>query len=123
MKPKITDQPSLIGQAEFVFPPLPLNPFQRLMVELDCLLTGHSAEEVAQQMHHKPATPVEWFDRGREWYLSDGGYSRVWVDYEGHLFLGSNSLDRVKEAWPIATDTRIRIEGVVQTALREADMI
>src|SRR4051812_22117620 len=48
-----------------------LSEFQFKMLQLDCALTGKTAREVAQQMHHKPKSPVEWFSRSdNAWYLS-----------------------------------------------------
>lgn len=97
-----------------------MNDFQTAMVRLDCALTGNPAARVEQQMHHRPASVLEWWERGREWYLSDGGYSRVWLGEDGHLFLGGNSLDTVKAAWPNCTALIAPIEAMVEQAFREA---
>lgn len=37
-----------------------------------------------------------------EYYLSDGGYSRLWVDpFDEEIFISSNSTDKVKNAWEV----------------------
>ena len=73
--------------------------FRELMIELDMALTGkdrRAAEHTAKQ----PAADIGSFlTTQREYYLSDGGYSRVVADFDGRIWPTSNSLARVKEEW------------------------
>lgn len=72
-----------------------------LLVALDAQLTGHSihgARLAADPQRDKVESLKTWSKI--EYYLSDGGYSRVWVDpFEGEVFLGDNSLASVKRRW------------------------
>lgn len=91
-----------MGHKTSVWLPKPES-FQDKMAMLDAALTGASYHDIAGQLQHKPKTAKEWLEQGsalREWYLSDGGYSRVCVNPEtGRLFLTSNSTERAKAAW------------------------
>lgn len=75
--------------------------FQWAMLRLDAALTQTcDIEHVAHTVsacHFR--TPEAWIDRGGEWYLSDGGYSRVVYGEDGKLFLTSNSTDKAKARW------------------------
>ena len=42
---------------------------------------------------------LEVFQGGDMFYLSDGGYSRVFCNYRGELLLTSNSSEHVKARW------------------------
>lgn len=71
---------------------------------LDAALTSSSWSVVqhtqrSSELRNEEAA-LEWAVGGREYYLSDGGYSRIVVsDMDGRLFLTSNSRPQVKEAW------------------------
>lgn len=80
-----------------------LNPFQRVMLELDVALTGNSPAKVASQIHHYPESVEAWIrEPGGNplWYLSDGGYSRVvWITRTGKMNLTYNSTPPVVARW------------------------
>ena len=101
--------------------PFGLNDFQWQMLNLDCALTGKSPAEVAQQMHHRYASALLWLESGqREWYLSDGGYSRVFYDWDGNLGLDSVSTDKAKGNWPSVAELRADIEVLLKAELANA---
>ncbi len=72
-----------------------------LLVALDAQLTGHT-EHACKLAAHPQESKIESLKVWNkiEYYLSDGGYSRVWVDpYDAAVFLGSNSRPEVKARW------------------------
>jgi hypothetical protein len=72
-----------------------------LLVALDAQLTGHSMV-TARLASHPQEDKIESLKNWDkiEYYLSDGGYSRVWVDpFEGSVWLGDNSLVSAKTHW------------------------
>jgi hypothetical protein len=57
-----------------------------------------------------------------EYYLSDGGYSRLCIDpYAGRIFVTSNSLSGVKERWLSAPYVVARIVEEFEKAKVRAD--
>lgn len=88
------------------------------IVHLDCVLTGKSLSEAAQTARHQAhiLDDAERFLYNREiYYLSDGGYSRVFMTDEGELLLTQNSLDKVRARWttPEGVDARERFRAAV----------
>jgi len=77
--------------------------FADLIIRLDMLLTGKTreqAEHTARTSSRDLADPLSFImDGDSEYYLSDGGYSRLVVTEEGKTWVTSNSLQRVKDAW------------------------
>lgn len=68
------------------------------LVALDRQLTGNT-EQRALQMVSQLEDPYQYI-WGAEYYLSDGGYSRVYLDMSrGRVLLTSNSLAKPKENW------------------------
>lgn len=70
------------------------------ILALDRLLTGKTDAEVEHNARNQTgyfADPLDCLSR--EYYLSDGGYSRIVINDEAKVRLTSNSLDRVKERW------------------------
>jgi hypothetical protein len=96
---------------------------------LDAALTGASAADIWHSLNFKPKTAKEWLEQAfackREWYLSDGGYSRVCLnEVTGKLFLTSNSTDRVKEAWSrcaeLISDVEVECQMAIEALERKA---
>jgi len=91
-----------------------LSPLQKLMLDLDTVLTGNAPTEVVRQYHHYPDTLEKWMEEpggNPIWYLSDSGYSRVvWNDDRGDVFLTSNSTSKVKANWDKAGPQREALE-------------
>jgi hypothetical protein len=90
---------------------------QRLMGELDAVLTGKSFKEATGQFHHYPHTLEKWLEdvENLVWYLSDSGYSRVYYSQEQEqLFLTYNSTDRVKARWGQAQPQRQAVESFIK---------
>jgi hypothetical protein len=77
-----------------------LNDFQKAMVALDVALTGTNQADAAHMVSQQYASIEAWLDGG-EWYLSDCGYSRLWLTEE-KLFVTDNSTSKVKANWPKA---------------------
>ena len=72
---------------------------EELSVELwvlDAVLTG---KDPRSNMQSQKLLDVEKFVFGELYYLSDGGYSRVYVHELRKLCLASESRDEVKAAW------------------------
>lgn len=71
---------------------------RRYLIALDQLLTGNSEKECSRMSSQ--LEDLESYLWGAEYYLSDGGYSRIVLDIVGErVFLTSNSLDKVKTNW------------------------
>ena len=90
------------------------NRLKNALMELDRVLTGKTLREVEhtaitssrQFMNADNDSGVpDWLMSNEEYYLSDGGYSRVvwhfdWTTiWRGHLTLTSNSRREVVQAW------------------------
>lgn len=60
--------------------------------------------------------PMERFQAGEMFYLSDGGYSRVFCNYTGTVLLTDNSRDEVKARWHLEAVQRVvlRLEQRVE---------
>ncbi len=79
---------------------------KELLTELDFHLTGKVRANFAT-----PTTAEAWLEDCGTVYLSDGGYSRIYlVPREDraifHIVLGSESLDKVKDRWNNVPDLR-----------------
>jgi len=95
--------------------------FQWAMLRLDVALTASvDVERVANTIRDNGAASAEaWLEKGGEWYLSDGGYSRVvYGEERGKLFLTSNSTDKAKARWNDLTVRGLAI--YVERLMREA---
>ena len=68
-----------------------------MVLFLDSALTGKNWHTVNHTWNVYNRSP-DWFINRGEYYLSDGGYSRIIFGRTG-LFLTSNSRDEVKAAW------------------------
>lgn len=95
-----------------------LTDFQAAMIELDMVLTGKDRERCEHTAMTQAASVEEWL--GREYYLSDGGYSRVMLS-ESSMWVTSNSLDRVKTAWNAGPPEISRVRDIVRQFFREHD--
>ena len=77
----------------------PLPRFDNSLAHLDAALTRKSWRDVHHTATAQQPTP-EKLVYGELYYLSDGGYSRVWWDGEArHLCLASESSPGVKDGW------------------------
>ena len=71
---------------------------QKYLRALDQMLTGNSEQEALRMSNQVES--LEKYLGGSQYYLSDGGYSRVYISLlEDVVFVTSNSLERVKSAW------------------------
>jgi len=83
-----------------------LSKLRQALEALDFRLTGNARHERERPKSDKDI--LETLYDGREYYLNDGGYSRVVLqpappDYESlHAFYTSNSTNTVKNAWESA---------------------
>jgi hypothetical protein len=66
------------------------------LILLDSVLTGASIQNC---IHTASNQSLEHVYDGQEYYLSDGGYSRLVFNYDSKFFVTSNSLDMVKKNW------------------------
>jgi hypothetical protein len=95
------------------------NEFQWAMMRLDAALTRRcDIEHVAHMIKDQPKTAEAWLERGDEWYLSDGGYSRLFIsgDFK-QICLDSVSTDKVKSRWDDSLDLRGYVERLLSEAL------
>lgn len=89
-----------------------LSTLQRLMLELEVVLTGKTPDEVIHQYHHYPLTVLSWIEKSHGgsspvWYLCDGGYSRLcWNPYDKDIFLTYQSRAAVVAKWEEALPQR-----------------
>lgn len=74
--------------------------FRELITFLDCALTGKPYRDCLHTFHCVPHTP-ERLISGDLYYLSDGGYSRLFWDHwqDRGILVASESLKEVKEAF------------------------
>jgi hypothetical protein len=96
------------------------------ITHLDAVLTGKSMSEVAHNARHQAhlfQDMVEFVAYRHCYYLSDSGYSRVFVTDEGEIFLTSNSRDAVKAMWetPEAIEAAESFRTAVMALVDEAD--
>lgn len=91
-----------------------------MLVGLDCFLTGADYETALHTFECSPSKMADFLN-GREYYLSDGGYSRLVCKFDTHengehfckLFLTSNSLDETKANWQYVKELKADIESKV----------
>jgi len=101
------------------------NEFAELFIRLDMALTGKErtqAERTASHSRHVLTDPITYVTSNeREYYLSDGGYSRIVANDEGKVWVTSNSLQRVKDAWntPEAQELASLIGKAITDAVAE----
>ncbi len=98
--------------------------FSCKLMTLDSALTGHRDEVVHQTLRNQ----IQWADADYWlmpddcYYLSDGGYSRLKFDFnDNRLFLTSNSLPKVKEAWERCPELRQDLNDAISKVLAELD--
>jgi len=72
--------------------------FKNYLISLDQLLTGRPRLECVRTSDQ--FTDLYQFMGGYEYYLSNGGYSRIFLDiYSNQIFLSVHSLDYSKNRW------------------------
>ena len=77
----------------------PMSNLRYALLDLDCSLTGVQYTRGLQTAELSSCSDDD-FLHGREYYLSDGGYSRVVFNpLSENLFLTSNSRNEVKAKW------------------------
>lgn len=74
--------------------------FRELITYLDCALTGKPYSDCTHTFVCVPHSPEKLIG-GDLYYLSDGGYSRLYWDMwqDRGILVASESLDKVKEAF------------------------
>lgn len=97
---------------------------QQMFADLDTYLTGKDERAVAHtaRSNNVSAESLIAGPGDRAYYLSDGGYSRVYIHIlseELPLCLTSNSTDKVKARWKECRELRQAVENEVHRQLRE----
>ncbi|MHC4640106.1 MAG: hypothetical protein ACYS32_00575 [Planctomycetota bacterium] len=93
--------------------------FKDQVIYLDCALTGKNYKDALhmwnnQKLHHNP---IEWLYEP-EYYLSDGGYSRMgFSEMNRRLFLTSNSRKEVAESWKNCKELIADVENSILAAI------
>lgn len=99
---------------------------RELLVQIDSILTGRPTKD-AEHMARSQSSFFEDMTRfltTREYYLSDGGYSRLLFDEIAEEFrLSSNSRDQVKVTWQSGEVKELVAEAsrILMTSLRDND--
>jgi hypothetical protein len=75
---------------------------EELMIQLDMMLTYHNERDCRHTMRGQKV------ELDTIYYLSDGGYSRIHITWEGKLHPTSSSLERVHQNWD-----RLDVQSVV----------
>jgi hypothetical protein len=90
--------------------PVTWEDIKALGVQLDCYLT-RTRDPFFRQAYADRMDPV-YFANGAEWYLGDGGFSRMRLRRDGTLTLTDNSIPRTRARWddPEARKLRKAIE-------------
>lgn len=95
-----------------------------LLAALDRALTGKPLRicwRTSESQVDTIAKLAEW--DSIEYYLSDGGYSRVWINpFDGRVFISDNSLSGPKSRW--AGSCLLVVAELIEefTRVREADV-
>jgi len=76
-----------------------MDTYKKLITELDAKLTGKPMEVCEKTFKDSGANTIEDLVWGRLYYLSDGGYSRLFFYDESCTRLTASSREEVKEAW------------------------
>jgi hypothetical protein len=99
---------------------------RELLIQIDCIVTGRPAKDA----EHTARNQVSYFEdtikflTSGEYYLSDGGYSRLMLDeLAGDFRLSSNSRDQVKAVWHSGAAKELVAEAsrILMTILRDND--
>ena len=94
---------------------------------LDCALTQKKYRDVLRTYNNQKHLhdPLEWVD-SQEYYLSDGGYSRIVCHWDGddpetiRLSLTSNSTNATKTAWERCKELISDAEEAIRTAVENS---
>lgn len=97
---------------------------RELLIKIDCVLTGKPEQDAAHMARNQSAffDDASRFVTSREYYLSDGGYSRLQFDEIAEEFrLSSNSRDQVKAVWHsgAAKDLVAEASQILMTMLQD----
>lgn len=88
-----------------------------LFIRMDCILTGkpeQDAVHMARNQSHFFDDPSSFLSSSGEYYLSDGGYSRlIFSEVSEEFRLTSNSRNAVKQVW----QTRV-VKNLAEEAAR-----
>lgn len=83
-----------------------------LIPRLDAELTGKDISKAIAKFQQHPIL-IDKFVFGELYYLSDGGYSRFFFNFEEQkLILTDSSLDKSKQHWSTAQDLIAKIETI-----------
>lgn len=94
------------------------------LIFLDCALTGKPFKSALHTWENSAIRdPLDLLDR--LYYLSDGGYSRVYAiendDGTASLRLASESLEHTKIAWKRSKELIADIENTINVAIKLAE--
>ena len=90
-----------------------LSKFQEQLAFLDVALTGNSWREALHTALSQAMIPEKFL--AHEYYLSDGGYSRIHLNPDTlHIFLSSNSLETPKKNWRYCRELISDVEVTAQ---------
>jgi hypothetical protein len=97
-----------------------LTQFQKRLARLDTFLTGRKWKDVEHNARNQRFTVEKLLGVSAEYYLSDGGYSRIALDQStGHIFLTSNSLEKPRRNWDHAKKLIADIEHDINATISE----
>ena len=105
-KPDQAGARELLGRMVPKSNPATWESIKALCVQLDCHLTSRR-DPFMRQAYANTVDPAN-FAEGEEWYLGDGGYSRMIMRRDGTLALTSNSIQRTRAKWNDPEALRLR---------------
>lgn len=89
----------------------------KLMIELDSKITGKDLETAKHTYSMIPGKLSDFLFMGGSYYLSDGGYSRLWYLEDGGIVVTSESRKEIKEAFTKEKELVKEINQVIQEIL------
>jgi hypothetical protein len=96
---RVSDDPNIRSNPEEENPPK-IDRLRASILHLDSLLTGKPDMARHNMSQKSDQQLMDWASGGREYYLADGGYSRIVLSHDvDEIRLTSNSRDQVKIMW------------------------
>ena len=106
---------------------LAIDLFKDRVTFLDAALTRKRFDAIMQNWKNTPDKlkhPLKWAEMSEPYYLSDGGYSRIFAKWDGEnfdsvkLYLDSVSTESVKSAWGACKELIADVEESIKIAIR-----
>jgi hypothetical protein len=94
--------------------------FHAAVIALDMALTDCKLHQALHSFRDQDKrAPNKWWSARHPYYLSDGGYSRIYAHDDGTLFLTSNSRPSTAARWGQAKEQIEAVESYIKAWLKE----